>query len=162
MTTTTRIHPICTGLVGIALAAACALMLLPAAGLAAGKRTETLRFFSKPVSFTYTTASGTVLHHPPTGQPQAGDLMEIDSLDFVGNHRRHARRWTGSDHLSCVFGASGEPDCHGVAAVRGSLLLFHGTDFVGGTGRYQGATGKTLKNREVKGGSDIVVRLRLR
>jgi hypothetical protein len=49
-----------------------------------------------------------------------------------------------------------------VAAIGGSLLRFHGNDLIGGTGRYQGVTGEVLKNKEVKGGSDIVVRLELR
>jgi len=52
-----------------------------------------------------------------------------------------------------------EPDCFGYVAIEGSLLRFHNMDVLGGTGRYQGATGKTLKNEEVPGGSDIVVRI---
>ena len=67
-----------------------------------------------------------------------------------------------SDYLRCTFLASLEPDCYGYAAIGGSLLRFHGFDVIGGTGRYQGATGKVIKNKEVAGGTDFVVRLKLR
>ena len=114
------------------------------------------------MSFTYTTADGTVTHQPPAGQPQPGDVLEIDSRDFVGNHRNHAKRSKISDHLQCTFGTGPEPDCFSWVAVRGSLLRFHGNAMIGGTGRYQGATGEVLKNKEVPGGSDIVARIKLR
>ena len=34
-------------------------------------------------------------------------------------------------------------------------------EIIGGTGRYQGATGKVILNKEVEGGSDFVVRVKL-
>jgi hypothetical protein len=34
-------------------------------------------------------------------------------------------------------------------------------EVIGGTGRYQGATGKVISNQEVEGGSDFVVRVKL-
>ncbi|MBA2516212.1 MAG: hypothetical protein H0V22_02645 [Solirubrobacterales bacterium] len=99
MINTTRIHPI-RSIVGAAVAALlCIVALSPSAGQAAGK-TETLRFFSKPMSFTHTTADGTVSHRPPAGPPQAGDVLEIDSLDYAGTHRRHAKRPKGSDRAA--------------------------------------------------------------
>ena len=102
MLNTTHIHPIRT-LIGVALAALLLLVVLsPPSGQAAGK-TETLRFFSKPVSFTYTAADGTVTHRPPDGPPQAGDVMEIDSLDYAGTHKKHSKRPKGSDYLRCEF-----------------------------------------------------------
>jgi hypothetical protein len=66
-----------------------------------------------------------------------------------------------SDYLRCTFTAALEPDCFGYTAIGGSLLRFHGFDIIGGTGRYQGATGKVIRNREVEGGSDFVVRVKL-
>ena len=66
-----------------------------------------------------------------------------------------------SDYLRCTFLADLTPDCFGYTAIGGSLLRFHGFDVIGGTGRYHGATGKVVKNEEVPGGSDIVVRVRL-
>ena len=140
----------------VALALTATLALAPAA-LAA--KTQTIRAFSKSVSFTYTSVDGTVTQGPPSTAPQAGDVFEIDSLDFQGNHTKHAKRAAMSDYLRCTFLPSLEPDCYGYVAIDGSLLRFHNLDVIGGTGRYQGATGKTLKNKEVPGGSDIVVRI---
>jgi hypothetical protein len=157
MLNTTHIRPIRT-LIGVALAALLLLVALaPPSGQAAGK-TETLRFFSKQVSFTYTAADGTVTHRPPDGQPQAGDVMEIDSVGYRGTHRKHAKRATASDYLRCEFNGSPEPDCHGYAAIEGSLLRFHGVEVIGAIGRWR--SGKVVSNKEVEGGSDFVLKLR--
>ena len=144
-----------------AIALAASLAIAPPAFAAKGK-TETIRAFSKPVSFVYTSVDGTVTQGPPAGPPQAGDVFEISSLDYVGNHKKHAKKATMSDYLRCTFLPSLEPDCYGYTAIGGSLLRFHGFDVIGGTGRYQGATGKTIKNEEVPGGSDFVVKVKLR
>jgi hypothetical protein len=153
MINTTHIRPI----IGVVVAALLLLVALsPSSGQAAGK-TETLRFFSKPVSFTYTAADGTVTHRPPDGPPQAGDVFEIDSLDYAGTHKKHSKRAKGSDYLHCAFSGSPEPDCHGYAAIGNSLLRFHGMEVIGAIGRWKG--GKVLSNKEVKGGSDFVIKL---
>jgi hypothetical protein len=154
MTTRTHIRT-------LALVLAATLAFAPGA-LAAKRKTETIRVFSKPVSFTYTSVDGTVTQGPPTAPPRAGDVFEVDSLDYRGSHKRHAKRPTMSDYLRCTFLPSLEPDCHGYVAIGGSLLRFHNFDVIGGTGRYQGATGKTIKNEEVAGGSDFVVRIKRR
>ena len=154
MTTRTHIRT-------LALVLAATLAFAPGA-LAAKRKTETIRVFSKPVSFTYTSVDGTVTQGPPTAPPRAGDVFEVDSLDYRGNHKRHAKRPTMSDYLRCTFLPSLEPDCYGYVAIGGSLLRFHNFDVIGGTGRYQGATGKTIKNEEVPGGSDFVVRVKRR
>ena len=135
------------------------------AGVAAaggGHKTETLRFFDKTTLITMTTADGKVIDKPPFPDAKPGDALDVYSLDFVGNHRHHAKRWTASAHVHCVFG-TGEPDCVGHTAVGGSLLVFHGFPgtLVAGTGRYAGASGRVLKNKEVQGGSDIVAKIRL-
>jgi hypothetical protein len=132
------------------------------AGAAGGGKTQTLRFFSKPVSITLTTADGTVIRKPPYPDAKPGDVLDVNSVDYVGNHRHHAARWSISDHVRCVF-STGEPDCEGQVAVGGSLLIFRGFPgtLINGTGRYQGATGRVIKNKEVKGGSDIVARIHL-
>ena len=99
---------------------------------------------------------------PPSGPPKAGDVMEINSIDFKGNHKKHAKKAFGSDYLRCTFGDDPEnPDCFGYTAIKGSMLRFHGFDIIGGTGRYLGASGKVVKSKEVKGGSDFVVRIKL-
>jgi hypothetical protein len=127
----------------------------------AGK-TQTLRFFSKDVSIKVTTTDGTVLRRPPFPEARPGDVLEVNSLNYVGNHRRHARRWSSSQHLRCVF-STGEPACEAQVAIRGSLLIFGGNPgtLINGTGRYQGAAGRVIKNEEVRGGSDVVARVRL-
>jgi hypothetical protein len=153
MTTRTRIRTLAIVLVA-------SLAVAPAA-FAAKRKTETIRAFSKPVSFVYTSIDGTVTQGPPAGPPQAGDVFEIDSLDYVGNHKKHARKATMSDYLRCTFSETLEPDCYGYVAIGGSLLRFHGLDIIGGTGRYQGAGGRTIHSEEVKGGTDFVVRVKL-
>jgi hypothetical protein len=145
----------------LAIALAASLGLASSAFAAKGK-TETIRVFSKQLSFTYTSVDGTVSQSPPDGPPQAGDVFEIDSLDYAGNHKKHAKRATMSDYLRCEFLPSLEPDCYGYVAIRGSLLRFHGFDVIGGTGRYHGATGKTIVSEEVPGGSDFVVQVKPR
>jgi len=138
-----------------------ALLLWPAASQAAGKA-ESLRVFSKMQTFTLTAPDGTVSHEPPAGPPAPGTVMEIDSLDYRGTFKKHEKRPSFSDYLRCTFGTDPEnPDCYGYVPIDGSLLRFHGFDVIGGTGRYLGATGKTVSNKEVEGGSDFVVKLKL-
>jgi hypothetical protein len=148
----------------IAVASTIAALAAAGAGVAAagGGKTQTLRFFDKPTMLTLTTADGKVIDKPPYPEAKPGDALDVYSLDFVGNHRHHAKRWSASGHVHCVFG-TGEPDCVGHTAIGGSLLIFSGNPgtLVAGTGRYAGATGRVLKNKEVKGGSDIVAKIRL-
>ncbi len=61
-----------------------------------------------------------------------------------------------------MFG-TGEPNCESQVAIGGSLLIFGGNPgtLIDGTGRYQGATGRVISSREVRGGSDIVARIHL-
>lgn len=154
-----RNHPKLTS-AGAAVAAALALVALQPPSTQAAGSTETLKVFSQTVSFTFTAADGTVTNRPPAREPQAGDVLEIDSLNFDGDHRRHAKRASGSTYLRCEFTAAPAPTCTSISAVRGSLLRFRGMELVGGTGRYQGATGKVVRNTEVEGGSDVVVKIR--
>jgi hypothetical protein len=144
------------------LAVAIAAVAVSSAAATGGHKTQTLRFFDKPTSLTLTTSDGKVIDKPPYPEAKPGDTLDVYSLDFAGNHRHHAKRWTASGHVHCVFG-TGEPDCVGHTAIGGSLLVFEGSPgtLVAGTGRYAGATGRVLKNKEVKGGSDIVARIRL-
>jgi hypothetical protein len=143
------------------IAVAAAALAFPAASQAAGK-TETIRTFSKVQTFTLTAPDGTVTHQPPAGPPAPGTVMEIDSLDYRGTFKKHEKRPSFSDYLRCTFGSDPQnPDCFGYVAIGGSLLRFHGFDIIGGTGRYLGATGKTVSNKEVEGGSEFVVKIKL-
>jgi len=152
MTNTTHIRI----LAGSALAALLAIAVLASTAGAAGK-TETLKVFSKQLSFTYTKADGAVSQGPPSGPPAAGDSFEIDSLDYRGTHKKHSRKPIGADYLHCTFQPNLEPDCMGYTALGGSLLRFHGFDLIGAIGRWKDA--KIVSNKEVKGGSDFVIRL---
>jgi Domain of unknown function (DUF4440) len=148
-------------IVGATAAAVCALALSPVAGYAAGT-TQTLRFFDVPESTTLTQADGTVVSRPPLPEPKAGDVLDVYSVEYAGNHRHHASRSTASVHQHCAFSTAAEPDCEVHVALGGSLLVFRGDTLTNGTGRYQRATGRVLTNQEVAGGSDIVAKIRLR
>src|SRR5690349_12061041 len=90
-------------LVVVVAALLCAAVLWPSAGQAAG-RTKTIKIFSKATLITLTHPDGTVVNHPPYPDAAPGDVLDVYSLDFRGNHRKHSKRWIGSDHLQCVFG----------------------------------------------------------
>lgn len=126
-------------------------------------KTQTLRFFDKPVTITLTEPTGKVTSRPPWPQPKPGDILDVYSLDYAGNHIHHAKRWSMSAHLRCTFG-TGQPDCESHVATRSSLLIFHGNKLVGGTGDYEGATGRVLSNTQVGNAdaSDVVARIHRR
>jgi hypothetical protein len=127
-----------------------------------GGKGETLRYYVKDVSMTITHADGTTVRRPPYPAPVAGDVMEVNSLDYKRNHARHAAHWSASEYVRCVF-AQGPPDCTVTAALGSSLLIFTGSPgtLVNGTGRYQGATGQVLRLTELPGGADVVARVQL-
>jgi hypothetical protein len=138
-----------------------ALVLVPAASASA--KTETLRFFSKVDKLTLTHADGTVVDNP-TGPPAAGDRLDIYSSDFAGDHKRHAKKATASEHVACVFGDSPEPDCVAHVAIGGSMLIFDGNTLMGGSGKYLDATGRVISNNTVgdSNDSDVVAKIKVR
>ena len=147
-------------------AAMCAAALVPGSAQAAS-RSQTLRFFDKPVSITLTHADGTVVDRAPLPEAKPGDTLDVNSLVFRGDHAHHARSFTGSGHLRCVFAATGPPACESHVAIGGSLLIFRGTPgtLTNGTGIYQGATGRVISSKPVRGqdnASDVVARITLR
>lgn len=149
----------------LAVSAASAFLLWPAGGGAAS-RTQTLRFYDVPVSIKLIHADGTVVARAPYPEPKPGDTLDVISLEYVGNHARHAKQWTASAHLRCRF-RSGPPTCESHVAIGGSLLVFTGNPgtVTNGTGIYLGATGRVISNTEAPGtadGSDIVAKIQLR
>ncbi len=118
-----------------------------------GTTTQLKRFYDKSVMITLTDPNGHVISQPPYPQAKTGDVLDVYSLDYVGNHIHHAAQWSASDHLRCTFG-HGAPTCESNLALGGSLLVFKGNKLVGATGHYQGATGRVLSNKEVTDGSD--------
>ena len=148
-------HPFRTALI------ATALTLVPAASASA--KTETLRFFSKVDKLTLTHADGTVVD-TPTGPPVAGDRLDIYASDFAGNHKRHAKKATASEHVVCMFSSAPEPDCVAHVAIGGSMLIFKGDTLIGGAGKYLNATGKVISNETVgdSNDSDVVAKITVR
>ena len=157
-----RPNPIRRALI-VGIAAAGSAILWSPVGHAASN-TETLRYYVKDVSTTITRPDGTIIRHPPYPAPASGDVLEINSIDFKGDHRHHAKQWTASQTQRCVFAAQGPPDCSVTVAIAGSLLIFRGSPgtLANGTGRYQRATGRVLKVDELKGGVDVVARVLVR
>jgi hypothetical protein len=157
-------------LAGGVAAGLCAAMLFASSGQAARGKTETLRVFEKVESMQLTRSDGRVLKKRPLPEPKAGDVLDIVFADYVGDHAKHAKKPTGSDHLRCRFGAAGPPECVSHAAFGSSMLVVEGNPgrIVLGTGKYLGATGRVVSNKEVKAGPpsspdhnniDIVVRI---
>jgi hypothetical protein len=152
-----------------ALAAAATVTVIAAAAIpalsgahAGTPSTQLLRIYDKPVTTTLTTTSGRVTNRPPYPQPKPGDILDVYSLDYAGNHFHHAGTWSMSDHLRCTFGHAA-PMCESDLAVAGSLLVFDGNKLAGGTGHYQGATGRVLSNKQISdtaNDSDIVIQIK--
>jgi hypothetical protein len=159
--TRTRTHPRrAAAIAGVLLCSAAA--LAPGTGSAAST-TQTLRFFSKTTAMAVTRADGKVISTAPFPQLAKGDVLDIYSLDYAGTHRKHAAASTASGHLRCAFvRPKAAPDCESdVAMPGGALLVFRGAPgtVVAGTGRYAGATGRVLTDKDVAGGSDVVARV---
>lgn len=148
--------------VTVAAAAIGAVALWPSAGHAAS-HAQTLRFFDQPVSIKVTHADGTVVDHAPFPDVEPGDTLDVDSLDYRGDHVHHSKRYVASTHLRCVF-ATGAPTCESHVAIASSLLVFTGSPgtVTNGTGIYQGATGRVISSKELAdNASDIVARITL-
>jgi hypothetical protein len=150
----------------VAVAAVAVAALVPAvANAGGGSKTETLRFFDKTQSLILTRADGTVIDHAPYPEAAPGDTLDLYSVDYAGNHKRHAARYSASNHLRCVFG-TGEPTCVSHVAIGDSLLIIEGNPgtIVGGTGRFLGATGRVVTFTELPGdvGADVALKVRRR
>ena len=87
-------------------------------------KTITLHYFSTPASLQFLDGAG----HPanPNNPPAAGYVLDINDRDYVGNHTHHAKRWTATDHLRCVFQSANSATCDGQIAIGGSMLLANG------------------------------------
>jgi len=124
--------------------------------------TETLHVYDAPEKVVLTGPNGKVITDP-SKQPGPGDVLDVYSLEYVGNHSHHAAHSTRSSHTHCVIG-HGAPTCESEIAIGGSLLVFHGHTLVGGTGPYAGATGRVLSNKTIgkTNDADIVARITTR
>ena len=127
--------------------------LLPAGGHAAAARTETLHIYERTHRMQLTRADGTVHRTVPLPAPRAGDVLDVVFDLYEGDHRKHGKARLGSDHLRCAFAPDGPPDCISHATLGSSMLVVTGNPgrVVLGTGRFDGATGRVVSAKEVKG-----------
>ena len=75
-------------------------IIMALAASAASAKTVTLHYFSKGVYSRLSTATGQRLGNQAA--PAPGDRLSFASNDYVGNHKKHAKKATASDHVSCV------------------------------------------------------------
>lgn len=115
----------------------------------------TLHYFSRQTSSSVVTHQG----QPITGAPAVGDITDNTGIDYVGDHKHHAKKAAASDHLRCTITAfaagGGAAMCDAQIAIGGSMLLGNRTPVTfsqsnapmvvsisGGTGVYRHAHGQ--------------------
>ena len=157
--------------IGVPAAVVLALVVLVPA---ASAKTATMHLFSRETSATFVTPQGRPL--PPNTQPTVGDVNDITGIDYVGNHKHHARRATASDHLRCTLTGltadGAKAVCDGQIAIGGSMLLVNNQSLTlpdsngplvfrinGGTGTYRHAHGK-ITATTVGNNTDFVIKAR--
>jgi hypothetical protein len=152
---------------------------LAAAGIAtaaasAKTSTITLHFLQKSESFKLTDAAGKPV--APNAPPAAGDILVSTDRDYVGNHKHHAKQWTATDHIRCVFQnvpSTGPASalCDAQVAIGGSMLLadhvtatFAGSSTVvpltGGTGNLRGYHGTATSKSISQTANDFTIVIR--
>ena len=147
------------------------LLSLALGAAAASAKTVTLHYFPKQTSSTFVTPQGQPIARAPT----AGDINDVTGVDYVGDHKHHAKASSASDHLRCTItgftGAGGTATCDGQIAIGGSMLLANGAHvtlsdssepFVvpinGGTGIYRRAHG-AITARNVGNNTNFTIRV---
>lgn len=138
---------------------------------AASAKTVTLHIFSRQTSSTFVDAHGHPV--PPNTPPAVGDTFDNTGVDYAGNHKHHAVKPNGSDHLRCTI--TGMTDtapmalCSGQIAIGGSMLLANDetltlsdnappTPINGGTGIYRHAHGLIMP-RSFGNNTDFTIRV---
>jgi hypothetical protein len=126
--------------------------------------TKTLHFYGgKNVVSSFTTASGAPLGtnaNAAAAHLMPGDQILSTNNLYTGNHTHHAKNQTASAALHCVVTTAAQSSllaaCEGVISIGGSMLLAIGPQnfasnsvnivfpITGGTGIYDGATGKVV------------------
>jgi hypothetical protein len=150
---------------------AAALLALAIAAPAASAKTVTLHIFSRQTSSTLVDPQG----HPvaPNTPPAVGDTFDNTGVDYAGNHKHHASKPDGSDHLRCTITgmtATGATAlCNGQIAIGGSMLLANDemlslsdagppTPINGGTGIYRHAHG-LLTPTNIGNNTDFTIKI---
>ena len=150
---------------------AASLLTLAVMAPAASARTVTLHMFSRQTSSTFVNAQG---HPVPLNTPPAvGDTFDNTGVDYAGNHKHHAAKPNGSDHLRCTItgltAAAPTALCNGQIAIGGSMLLANDdmltlsndappTPINGGTGIYGHAHG-LLASKNFANSTDFTIRV---
>ena len=69
---------------------------------------------------------------PASAPPAVGDTFDNTGIDYVGNHKHHAAKPDGSDHLRCTITSISSTGptvlCSGQIAIGGSMLLANRRD----------------------------------
>ena len=138
---------------------------------AASAKTVTVHLFSRETSSTFDDAQG----HPlaPNVPPAVGDTFDNTGIDYVGNHKHHAAKPNGTDHLRCTITSISSTGptmlCSGQIAIGGSMLLANDETFPlsasppltpinGGTGIYRHAHG-LLTPTDIGNNADFTIRV---
>lgn len=147
------------------------LLALALGAPAASAKTVTLHLFSRETSSTFVDAQGHPV--PPNTPPAVGDTFDNTGIDYVGNHKHHAAKPDGSDHLRCkltgVTGTGPTALCSGQIAIGGSMLLANDETVTlsdsappipinGGTGIFRHAHG-LVTPRNVGNNTDFTIRV---
>jgi hypothetical protein len=140
-------------------------LVLPAGPASAS---TTLHFYSKETSFAFLNAAGKTID-APSGP---GDRFTSTDVDYVGDHKKHAKKWTSTDHTLCTIVSETDALCDIQIAIRGSMLLSTNVmvdlgssgrltvPINAGTGAYKNARG-ALKSHQVSDkASDLTIVLR--
>jgi hypothetical protein len=138
---------------------------------AATAKTVTLHTFSRQTSSTFVDAQGHAV--PPSTPPAIGDTFDNTGVDYPGNHKHHAAKPNGSDHLRCTItgmtAAGLKGLCNGQIAIGGSMLLANDdmltlsnaappTPINGGTGIYRHAHG-LVTSKSFGDNTDFTIRV---
>jgi hypothetical protein len=159
------------------LAGVLALLALTAVPASAASH-KTFHFFSKEISSKDFDANGTPITDP-NHTPVVGDFFISTDHDYLGNHKKHAKRVYATDHIICTITAvnlsshSLSGRCDAQLALPGGMVLIDRVpvDFneqkttiplTGGTGRYaklKRGTVTTIDFSQKSDNSDLVVRV---
>ena len=144
-------HSYRTGAASVVVAITSTVLIALAPGLASAKTTTTFRLFAKSVALGMFHSNGQPITNP-SAQPKPGDYLIGTDVDYLGNHKKHAKTPTGSDNAVCTFTSATKAVCDEVIAIGGSLLISNHvtvnfsaaspvSKITGGTGKFKGARG---------------------
>lgn len=129
----------------------------------ASAATQTLKYYFKQTSQSFTTASG-----KPTSTPARGDILFVTEKMYKGTKAHHASAWTATAFLYCkvikATQSSLKGRCDGVIAIGGSMLISQSIQnlagsssvypITAGTGKYLHASGSLKTTNVNKSGTE--------